>query len=404
MKFYILHIILFVCGLTQLFSQKISLDPQLTNPQEHYCAGDTIVLTFKTTKTTTNLYISNSYGNTVLKPIVHTSNTISYHFPSFISEKTGWIDWSLTEDLKNHKGKFYIHPKKKVSKIETYIGPPSLEAGYDDYAMLVAIPLDTFNNPLEKGTPITLEKSFLNQQDLKNIYFNGMIAYDLVDTKTKSGRLFMCVTCKNKTSKELSLEIYPNVPTNFKIKTHTVHNYADGNQLVKFTTSIIKDKYNNIVTNGSLVNFIVKNNNGNYFQTFGTTIHGIASAQLMHPDHAQTWNIQGFVDNISKSKKIALTFKSAVSNFEVNYNAIKKEINIGPFKSFMNQFIPDGLAVTIFIYRDTVLLKKINTQTEKGFAKIAIGNYIETSKKYIIKVTAANITKEITIYVSYPSI
>ncbi len=398
MKSYLLHITMMLSLFFQLKTEAQSPISKVLqiNLKEQYIAGSVITLNFKLTNCQPeDIYLSTSYGNTVIAPSNIHNNNVSYQIPSFISNKAGWVYWRFTNTLQKTKGEFYILPHQQVKAIENYLGPPSLDVGNNDYAMLVSIPLDNFNNPVSKNTPITIHQSFLNTQSKNKILSNGMLGYDLIYTKTKSGRILMNTTCNNKNAKELTLEIRPNNPTDFKITLNTVHNFADGNQIVKFKTSVIKDQYDNIVANGTYINFKIQNNLNQVFQTYGTTINGVANAELIHPDYKQTWNIQAYVNGMAKSNIKSITFKEAVLNFEAKYNATKKTVTVGPFKSFMNQFIPDGLFVKLNIYQKNKLIKEINSQTENGYAIVHIDNYISPKTSYTIDVIAANITQQI---------
>ncbi|MGY5352856.1 hypothetical protein ACXGQW_09925 [Wenyingzhuangia sp. IMCC45533] len=396
MKFHILHIILFLLITTKVASQKNTTNIKLVGSDKVYYAGDTIVLKFtQNNKIAEDLYISSSYGSTVVSPQI-TANSLIFEIPDFISKKSGWIYWNFTKSLKNTKGSFYVNPLEKVNRIETYLGPPSLVAGYKDYAMLVTIPLDTLDNPIKKGTLITVNKSFLNTQTHDSIVFDGMTGYDLIYTKPKTGRVFISAVCKTKNTKEHSLEILPNVPSDFNLSYSTTHNFADGNQIVKFKTSEIRDEYQNIVTNGTLVNFKIENNLGEIFQTYGTTINGIANAELIHPDYKQKWTVVAFVNQMATSNGVSLEFKEAISNFNIKYHQASKKLLISDFKSYMGQFIPDGLNVNVKILYKHHLIKEFNVQTENGACSIYLGNYVDKNKfPYTIKVTASDKLKQI---------
>ena len=64
---------------------------------------------------------------------------------------------------------------------------------------------------------------------------------------------------KKKTLKKFDVNIMPSIPTNFTISTHRNHTYADGNQITTFSTSIIKDTLGNTVSDGTYVEFYIRN-------------------------------------------------------------------------------------------------------------------------------------------------
>lgn len=368
---------------------------QLLNFQKEYVAYQKISLVFnKTSDNIPNIYISNSYGNIIITPNINTQN-ITYNIPEHISQKSGWVFWQLTNKQQNTEGEFYIHPIKNAKKIETYLGPPSIEAGNIEHAMLVTIPLDKYNNPMPKNTAVLVKENHLNNRKSDTVYFDGMIAHKLINSKPKSGRTFVSSECLNKTSKEYTLEITPSSPIGFNIYFKRSHDYADGNQITKFHTTIIKDKYNNIVSDGTFVTFRIKNSNGVYLQTYGTTINGVATAQMIHPDYEDKWNVTAFIDGFSESNSIILKYKRVIKDYHIKYNNKNKTISLGPFKSFMNQTLPDGLIVKLELFENGNSFQKMNTQTENGYVIFELESFIKNNKNYTINIEAAKINKQL---------
>ncbi|ANW96904.1 hypothetical protein AXE80_11685 [Wenyingzhuangia fucanilytica] len=370
---------------------------QLLNKKLDFIAGSPINLVFnKTTDSIPNLYCSSSYGNILISPTIK-NNELQYLIPDFISQKSGYVYWQLTQEFHHLKGSFYIHPTNKINNIETYLGPPSIEAGEVDYAMLVTIPLDNYNNPVAKNTPVIINTKHLSNTQQKTIPFDGMIAYQKIYSNKTAGRSFISTNCLNQTSKEYTLEIVPASPTNFNIDSKRVHDFGDGNQVTQFYTSKIKDRYNNIVADGTSVTFRIENDKKMYLQTFGTTINGIATAKMVHPDHSDTWNIQAFVDGFAVSNTISLTYKNAVKDFNIEFKKDSKHLVVGPFKSFMQQTLPDGLMVKISLFENEKIIQKINSQTEDGFSIFDLHTFLKKNKNYNVKIEAAQISKQLEI-------
>lgn len=395
MKTIYLHIIFFLSLICNSYSQNNTLKVNTVQVKKEYTAGEDIELVFKFKNgNSTPLYIENSYGNTLIPP-ANRSNTSVYKLPPFISQKKGWNYWEITQNNHVTKGSFYIKPQPKIKQIETYLGPPSLLTGNNEYARLVVMPLDSFDNPAQKETPINILEDFRNNIYNTTIYSEGIIGYKLIDTEKKSGRKFLSVICQNTSAKELSLEILPNYPTNFNIEIINTHAYADGNQTIVFKTSVIKDIYDNIVANGTLVNFMVTNNLNQTFYTYGSTINGIATANIVHPNSKQTWNIKGFVNEICESNIIKFSFLNAVTEFDLDFDSKEKTLKIGPVKSYMNQFIPDGLPIKLDILTNNQVIKTLMGETEKGVCFFYLNNQIPLLKTYTLKISLANHTKTI---------
>lgn len=387
---YLLHIILFL----SIVSIQGQTQPARTIKTHE--AGTPLILKFKNLSNPTALYCSNSYSNTLVSP--ETKNGIvSYSIPKFITKKTGWLYWQLTKEHKNTQGKVKITPVNITDKIETYLGPPSIQVGFDEKSMITAIPLDSLNNPLAPETPVDVKKSLNGISKTTEIKTDGLFAYKYIYGSTKAGRALITTECLNLTSKELSLEILPGTSVDFSIYYDRIHEYADGNQITDFYTSIIKDKYGNRVADGTLVNFNILNKKGFLLQAQGVTIRGIATFQMVHPDHQELWKVHGFVDKFSQSDYIEVRYTKALKDFNIRYNSATKEVMAGPFRSFMNQILPDGLLVKFKLYHQNKIVKSVTVQSEKGLASFKLKNLIEPHKTYKVTVEAAEIFKEIKI-------
>ena len=341
------------------------------------------------------MYIEHTHNTSVLTANSFENHTLSYKLPSFIYNKSGWVHWQLLNS--NQTGDFYIHPQKKVQKIENYPGPPSLKAGSIEKSMLVAMPVDALDNPMPKNTKVITNQHFYNQTEFDSIYTDGVVAYQWIPSQTKSGKIFLSNQCKRTIAKEMMIEVQPNSPVDFRIDASRVHTYADANQIVSFKTSVIKDVFGNIVANGTLVNFKIQNNLNQTFKTYGTTIEGIAQASIVHPESAQKWSVKGYIENYSQSPIIELDFKESIQDYNAAFDPENLQLKIGPFVSFIHQFIPDGLSVNITIYQNGNLIKEFNTQTQNGYAVLFLEHYIAKNKNYQIRIKVANITKELNI-------
>ncbi|WP_010135064.1 hypothetical protein [Ochrovirga pacifica] len=393
MKFILRYILFFFLFSSTAYTQQI----QLLSPQQTYVAGSNITLKFKNLKNTSaRLYISNSYANTIVAPTVINTMT-TYALPSFITKKSGWLYWRLQTDQQTIEGNLKILPVQFTHKIETYLGPPSIVVGFDDKSMLVTIPSDSLNNPLLPNTAVTIKKRLHNRLDSTNVKTDGMIAYKYIYGSTKAGRALLSAECLNLTSKEMSLEILPAPPVDFTISYQRVHEYADGNQITNFETEPITDLYGNTIADGTLVNFSIKNKSGVLLQTQAPTINGVANSQLIHPDHEDLWNVKAFVDGFSQSNLLEIPFKKAIEDFKAIYHPHKKSVTVGPFKSFMNQVLPDGLIVHLTLSHKNQLLKTFTQQSEKGFVTFNLKNFVGPNKQYNIRIETAELVKHLEI-------
>ena len=366
---------------------------KLITTQKVFQVGNTINIKFSTSKVVKpHLYLSSSYGTTLISP-TYNSNTLNYKIPKNITDKSGLLNWQLLTENSSLKGILTLNPKSTVAKLETYLGPPSIVAGGKDYAMIVVIPTDDLDNPVKDSTLVNLKHQFFTTTINKKLLTRNLFAYYNIFSENEKGRLLISSECLNTNSKEYSVDILPSIPTNFSIYANRAHNYADGNQLTTFSTSIISDAFGNIISDGTFVEFFIKNKNNNILKASGATINGIATAKILHPDHDELWQIKAYIRGIAESNLISLNYKSAVNDYNVTFSENNRSILVGPIKSFMNQLIPDGLQVSLSIYKDNELVKVLTETTRRGNAKFRLNNDIFKNDNYIIKIKAAGINK-----------
>ncbi|MCD8435021.1 hypothetical protein G1K37_07280 [Tenacibaculum dicentrarchi] len=379
--------LLFLCFVTHITTaQNITL----LSKEKQFIAGDTILLKFNTNSAKKyQMYCSNSYGSTLLNSEI-INNKIIFKIPPYLSNKSGILNWKIIKN--NISGQFKIVPKQQPVSLETYLGPPSIEAGGTDYTMLVVIPTDDLDNPLKKGTIVKVKHQFLKSERKTNILTNNLIAFKNINSPLKSGRMIITSESLNLNSKEYDVNIMPAIGTNFKLFFKRNHKYADGNQITTFYTSIIKDKNRNVISDGSFVDFFITNKKGNMLKTSGTTINGIAYAKMIHPEFEDNWKVKAYINGISESDILKINYKKIIDKFDVNFYDNNRTVKVGPLKSFMNQMIPDGLKVKLAIYKDEKLLNDIIKKSKDGFVYFNLNSNIYKNGNYTIKITAAAVT------------
>lgn len=368
---------------------------QLETLQRAFTAGEPIVLQFSGTQNASILlYCANSYGSTLITPEVK-NNLSHYTIPAQIANKMGIVNWKLVTENNSLSGNFTIISQSKPVTMETYVGPPSIAAGGNDYTMLVVIPTDKLDNPLKSTTEVIVKHQFLTNETSETVFTKNLIAYQNSYSPTESGRMLLSTECVGLNSNEYTVNIFPAISTNFEIFAKRSHEYADGNQITTFTTSVLKDAHNNIVSDGSFVTFYITNSDGNLLKTAGMTINGVATAKMLHPDHAETWSVKASVTGISESNTISVTYKKVMDDFRVVFSENNRNITVGPLKSFMNQMIPDGFQVKLIIYQNKKIIKEYIKESRDGFVNFELNPNIFGNGNYDFEITTAGITKTI---------
>lgn len=398
MKF-LKYYILFFFSITSLWAQTHEFhsdsipEYKLLNQQTEYTAGNHIELQFSTIGIEKpDMYCSSSYGSTFITPFIENS-VLHYIIPKEMSLKRGIINWKLVGISSDISGKFHILSTNQIKKLETYIGPPSIEAGGTDYTTAVVIPTDALDNPLEDSTRVQMKYQFLDSEMAQEVFSKNLIAYRDIYAPIKSGRMLLSSQGMGTNSKEFTVIITPAIATNFTITAERTHAYADGNQVTTFTTSVIKDKQNNVVSDGTFVNFVIKTDEGTLIKTSGMTISGVAIAKMIHPDHEENYTVKAYVVGMAESNTISLNYIQTIKEFKVKFSTNNRVITVGPFQSFMDQMIPDGLQVRLTVSKNNVELETYLKTTFNGFVQFKLKEDIFMNDNYDLRIDAAKLTE-----------
>lgn len=323
-------------------------------------AGENLILEFNQVKggKEVKLHCHTSLGSVVLTPIEY-SNALKYQIPDFMSQKAGKLSWFLSVGKEKLKyGVVTILPQHAVEGMETYLGPPTILAGGVDYTMFVSVPTDVYDNTMLDSTQVDLEYYFKENTLERELRTEKGFVFKRIFSPNKSGRIFAVSKCRGTNSKEYDVNVQPGLPVDFTISTEEHHGFADGNQITTFITSVLVDSFNNVVANGTMVEFYIKNKFDDILRTRGITIDGIAKADMLHPEFGDIWKVRALVSGMAISNEIEVEFKQVVSNFEVAFHDGNRRIVLGPIKSYMKQLIPDGFKVDMMILQEDKLIKR----------------------------------------------
>lgn len=369
---------------------------QLITKAKTFVAGNPIKIEFESNSKSEypQLYVIHSYGKTLIDGEIK-NGKLTYTLPDLYTKKSGAISWFLLDNgEKKLEGAFEIIPNDKTqTQIENYLGPRSILAGGSEFTMMVCVPTDAFDNPVAENTNALIKSQFLNSIVTTPEKTKDFIAWKNIYSSKPSGKILVSTESKNTTTKEIETEVYPNIATNFSINFKRNHNFADGNQITTLSTSIIKDQFGNSVSDGTMVSFVITTKNNTILKTFGTTINGIASGQILHPDHQDTYNVKGFITGIAESNTISIDYKAIISTFNYAFANKNRTLIVGPLKSFMDQLVPDGIKVVVKVFHNNKFVTSLQDDTSKGVAKFNFSANFYKEKNYRFEITTLGITQ-----------
>ena len=342
----------------------------ILNTGNTFTAGDAIRLAYQGPGSTAGiasngdpekvvLWVDGSYGSVALTPS-HDSDRPSFNLPDFLCQTAGDLKVTL---LVNHQVMDHqilqILPKEnsKVS-MESYFGPPSIRAGTNDFAMLVTLPTDAYDNLLADSTRVTITSTFKGETTANETPLENGYGWKIYPSTTVTGKYFLNASLDGVGGREMECEVRPSLASDFNISAEREHPYADGNQVAVFTTSVIRDRYGNIVSDGTLVSFELTEGSLPTARTAAATINGVARAEILHPDHPLSWTIHARIPGMAKSDSLQLDFKPITDSLLTKYLVQEDRIVVGPLKSYMGQWVPDGTEVALFLDGTLLLVKE----------------------------------------------
>ena len=368
---------------------------QLISSQKQYEAGSTIILRFASLgQTIPLLYCANNYGSTLVKSTSSSRSRLSYTIPKHMSNKSGILHWNLTIQNTVTQGQIAIQPKTDVHRMETYLGSPVISVGGSNYTSMVVIPTDDLDNPLNSGTPVLFKHQFLTNQTKSKVKTNNYIAYKKIFSPDKTGRMLLSSESFDTNSKEYTVDILPGTPTNFYITAERNHDYADGNQITSFITSVIKDLHGNRVSDGTHITFFIRTKEQDVLKTSANTIHGVATAKIIHPEQEDYWNVQAVIPGIAQSNTLAIKYKPVIIDFDVKFTNNNQLLTVGPLTSFMDQMIPDGMPVQLTVLQDQKEIEVFSKTSLDGFVSFELAKEGYQNKNYSFEVHVAGIKKK----------
>ena len=356
-------------------------NPQIIAPPTQTVTQNGILVLFKNSKIqaldSIFLRVSGTYGTTVLKPEIEDATPV-IKIPAVITKHAGVVGWQLLSGVEPlQKGEFTLKPDSaRLGELENYLGPRSIAANPRDYTMLVSLPTDYLDNMLPDSTLLTMNHQFKNEIVRTPKQLKDGFAWTRIPAPLRSGRLTTGSVLGTSASRELVADVYPDTAVNFDLEIDQTHNYADGNAIISFKTSQIKDVHGNVMPDGTLVYFYMSDTQNKHWKVTASTINGYAFAKALHPEFPVTWAVEAVIKGIAQSPVLSISFQSILE--EIPFSIENRTLTIGPLTSYMGQLLPDGIRIAVKMGS-----KAINLNTRDGYAtlyldpaQVAAGNYL----------------------------
>lgn len=256
---------------------------------------------------------------------------------------------------------FTIISGPPVGPLVTLVGPKTVTVDQNEWTHAAVIPYDQYLNPVADGTPFLVRASRPNGSDeALTATTNHLIAWRRIFPTTTAGRTRVATQAASSDAfgPEAVFEEVPGDPVPFAIAASrsTASDAtpdaipADGRQLVMLRTDDLFDRHGNKLADGTLVTFIVTEDNGTQRSLPSYTLDGVAELPIQASTLAGEATVYA-VAAATVSDPLTLQFvRDRVRvPVEVALDGDVLTVVAGPILGELDEFLPDGTAARLVI-------------------------------------------------------
>ena len=299
-----------------------------------------------------------------------------------------------------------VIPGPAADPILPLVGPRSIVADGEHWTMVVAVPMDEFGNAVAEGTqtaihvqhPVAPGQLPESAQEHIAAETRHQLTWARIYSGHTAGQTSISVTADDAHSPERSIREMPGPPVAVDISAEPAILPADGRQLVFLSTGQIKDQFDNILLEGTSVNFLATEPNGSRRIIPAIIVDGRAYATLQSSSVPGTMTVKTWIAGV-ESGNVNITFEEgpAISAFSVAVNVAEDELflSAGPLVAALNQLVPDGTDVTFSLTGPNGFKAEHTAQSDFGYVVTPIRRAGLPSGQYRLEATAGSGSGEI---------
>lgn len=288
--------------------------------------------------------------------------------------------WTLIAHSGEAEGRasLRIEPAESVSPMTVLVGPRSVPLDGESQAMVVALPEDSYGNPLLNAQTGRLQITYPDGQVEEAILpvRNG-VGRAWVPGGSVSGRINLGVGIGEAVGAETVLEAVAGLPNAIEVLAEPAESLADGSTLIELRTQPMRDAFGNLLVDGSLVTFRVEIPGEEPRNLPAYTLDGVARVPLQAPGRAAIAEVRASVYTIT-SEPIEVHFINSViaEGFNLRAIVLPEESAIllvtSPIQDQRGQLVRDGTLVDFTLRDSRGRLQQLQGVTTGGRATVEI--------------------------------
>ncbi len=326
------------------------IDIQIADHEGRYDAGDTISITADVdgyVDQRLHALITYSFGEYMI-PLSVESDQLVIALPEVLAQLRGEYRINIySNGVKKASTQFGIDPLEPYEHVSSYSGPATIESSGIDWHLITAIPKDKYNNPVADGTEVEFNLRYPDGRERRQIEeIEGMLTGIRIDPIRQAGKIYTGITSGNAHATEKEVRVTPTWPRDFTLEVLEYIPYAEQRQIVRIRSSVVKDRYDNTVADGTAMVFVVDDGRGGITRYNSFTVSGRGEVVLENPHVESRWTIYAYIDQSARTPEISLFFEGAVMDIPVAYEPDSQQIKFGPVIGALDQFVPNGVMMT----------------------------------------------------------
>lgn len=316
--------------------------------------------------------------------------------PASATQNSGLVTLTALAGSAQSSANLTLLPGPPVEPLTPLVGARSIIADGQHWSMTVVVPFDSFGNPIADGTPLEIQAQHPDGQlETQTIQVAHLLAWARIYSHTQAGPTLITAQANGAHGPESTLLEVPGWPTNLSLSAQPPTLPADGRQLMTLTTGVLRDKFGNILPDGTLVTFIAETAHAEQRIIPTYTLAGVATAPLQaaaEPGVVQVWaSVYGVK---SDPLQVAFTPGPAVGTFPVKVQVLAADralqVTAGPVLGPLAQYVPDGTTVLFHITDASAISQWVSTTTSNGFATVEVRLAALTAGQYAIDAMAGS--------------
>lgn len=222
---------------------------------------------------------------------------------------TGLIRFYLYDDTHLVDSDSVILIPEKAVNLESFLGPKSILANGSDFSMLTVFPTDMFGNPCKDSTELDLivrpqKKEAFHQA----VYTKHGFANEQFPSGTQKESILIKPVLEGKDFTEKVFYQNAGLPEAFHLFSPNDTYGCGSNQFFTVNTDILHDRFGNVITDGTMVYFEIRNDQKQISTVQTVVVNGEVSVRLRCPEQPGRLQITGMVSGMCKSQTLTLRF------------------------------------------------------------------------------------------------